>query len=116
MLDVNITCHLTGFHSDRMLGTAIFMTGPSSASLSKDTLLRQTNIKARMPLGVLASFSHRETDFLLCCQIGNCFPLGTLMRDYSFSQETKDTQSKITYLCSRTIVHSFSNCLLFPPP
>lgn len=115
MLDLNITCHLTGIHSDQMMGTAIFMTGLSSASLSKDALLRQTNIKARMPLGVLASFPHRETDFLLCCQIGKCFPLRTLMRDYSFSQETRATQSKITYLCSRTIVHSFSICLLFPP-
>lgn len=30
-------------------------------------------------------FPHRKTDFRLGCQICKSFPLGTLMRDYSFS-------------------------------
>lgn len=54
-------------HSDRLLMTALYMTGSSHATqLSNGTLLRDTDVRASVPFGVLVSFSHGVTDISIC--------------------------------------------------
>lgn len=59
----------------------------ASSQLSKGTLLGDTDSRARVPFGALASFSHRITDFLLHCQMCKCFPSGTFKRQLLFPRK-----------------------------
>lgn len=63
MLDLNSSALSRMIHSDRLIVTAISVTGSAHATqLSKGILLRETDVRARVPFGVLASFSQGLTE------------------------------------------------------
>lgn len=63
MLDLNSSALSQMIRSDRLIVTAISVTGSGHATqLSKGILLRETDVTARVPFGVLASFSQGLTE------------------------------------------------------
>lgn len=101
MLDLNSSALSRMIRSDRQIVTAISVTGSAHATqLSKGILLRETDVRARVPFGVLASFSQGLTEISIgvAKYVTAFLQEHLLKKNYSFFPENQSPQNTMIYL------------------